>query len=311
MQILITHETNEEQLAAIKKVVPEADIVLTRDEQEIVRHMPDSSIIWGSRYIQHLLPQCKQLAFIQVSSAGVDRLLTPELLAHPAKLINAKGIHGTTIAEHVFMLMLSLARQLPVMHRAQTRHEWIKVSPELLAGKTLVIVGYGSIGKAIAKRAKAFDMRVIGLKRQVTADEWADQILTNDKLNDAIPLADYLVLATPLTDSTYHLIGDEQLALLKESAVLVNIARGPVVDEAALIAALKRGTLRAGLDVFEREPLAADSELWELQNAVLTPHMAGNMPDYDDHVLSIFLENLRRYKDGEQLINVVDKQLGY
>ncbi len=311
MQILITHKVTEDQIDAIKQVVPEAEISLAREEQDIAKLMPDSNIIWGSRFVPELLPQCKQLAFIQVSSAGVDRLISPELLAHPAQLINARGIHGTTIAEHVFMLMLALARQLPDLHNAQAKREWTRVSPVLLSGKTMVIVGYGSIGRAIAKRAKAFHMRIIGLKRRVTTDEWADEIWTTSRLNEAIALADYLVLATPLTEETHHLIGDEQLTLMKDTATLINIARGPVVDEQALIAALKRDTIKAGLDVFEQEPLPADSELWNMPNVLVTPHNAGDMPNYDDQVMSIFLENLRRYKKGEQLINLVDKQLGY
>ena len=312
MKILITHRINNEHLAAIQQAVPTAQVIVTRDEAEIATHMPTANVIWGSNYLPTLLPQCPNLAFIQVSSAGVDRLLQPELLAHPVQLINARGIHGTTIAEHVFLLMLALARQLPAMLQAQARREWINVDPLVLANKTLGIIGYGSIGQAIGQRAKAFDMHVIAARRNPVPDKWADEVWGNDKLHKLLPLCDYIVLATPLTPATKHLIGKLELALCKPSAVLINIARGPVIDEQALIDALQNGIISAaGLDVFDKEPLAIDSPLWDMPRVIITPHMAGHMPDYDDNVIAIFLENLRRYQTKQPLINVVDKKAGY
>lgn len=312
MKILITHRASEHHIDAIKEAVPQAEIVVTRDEEEIAAHMPTANVIWGSRYLPELLPQCPNLAFIQVSSAGVDRLLGPELLAHPAQLINARGIHGTTIAEHVFLLMLALARQLPAMQRAQQEHQWIRVNPQLLANKTLGIIGYGSIGQAIGQRAKAFGMRVLATRRNPEPDQWADEVWSHDKLHQLLPLCDYLVLATPLTPETRHLIGARELKLCKPSAILINIARGPVIDEPALIEALQKGVIAgAGLDVFYQEPLDPASPLWDMPQVIVTPHMAGHMPGYDDHVVDILVENLRRYQANQPLINVVDKQAGY
>ncbi|HBK85272.1 MAG TPA: D-2-hydroxyacid dehydrogenase [Firmicutes bacterium] len=312
MKILITHRINNEHLTAIQQAVPTAQVIVTRDEAEIAAHMPTANVIWGSNYLPALLPQCPDLAFIQVSSAGVDRLLQPELLVHPVQLINARGIHGTTIAEHVFLLMLALARQLPAMIQAQARHEWINVDPLVLANRTLGIIGYGSIGQAIGQRAKAFGMHVIATRRNPVSDKWADEVWGNDKLHKLLPLCDYIVLATPLTPETKHLIGKPELTLCKPSAVLINIARGPVIDEQALIDALQNGIISAaGLDVFDKEPLAINSPLWDMPQVIITPHMAGHMPDYDDNVIAIFLENLRRYQTKQPLINVVDKQAGY
>jgi phosphoglycerate dehydrogenase-like enzyme len=313
MKILITHNAADRHISAIQAAVPQAEIVVAREEAEVAAHMPSAHVIWGSNYLPELLPQCQNLAFVQVSSAGVDRLLSQsELLEHPVQLINARGIHGTTIAEHVFLLMLALARQFPAMQRAQQEHEWIRVTPQLLANKTLGIIGYGSIGQAIGQRAKAFGMRVLATRRSPEPDQWADEVWGNDRLHELLPLCDYLVLATPLTPETTHLIGAKELALCKQSAVLINIARGPVVDEPALIAALQNGTIAAaGLDVLYREPLTADSPLWDMQQVIITPHMAGHMPDYDDNVVDILVENLRRYQAGQPLINVVDKKAGY
>lgn len=312
MKILITHRIDADHITAIQQVVPQAEIVATRDEAEIAAHMPTADVIWGSNYLPELLPKAKNLQFIQVSSAGVDRLLRPELLQHPAQLINARGIHGTTIAEHVFLLMLALSRQLPTMQQAQQRHEWAKVSPALLAGKTIGIIGYGSIGQAIGQRAHAFGMRVLATRRRPQPDQWAEQVWPQDKLHDLLPLCDFIVLATPLTPATHHLIGAAELALCKPTAILVNIARGPVIDEPALIKALQDGIIQgAGLDVFTTEPLPADSPLWDMPQVIITPHMAGHMPDYNDQVLNIFLENLRRQQAQQPLLNVVDKQRGY
>lgn len=312
MKILITHRASDKHLAAIQQVVPNAQVVVARNKAEVAAHMPTAHVIWGSNFLAELLPQCPNLAFIQVSSAGVDRLLQPELLAHPVQLINARGIHGTTIAEHVFLLMLALARQLPSMLQAQNKREWIKVTPLVLANKTLGIIGYGSIGQAIGQRAKAFGMHVLATRHKPVSDKWADEVWGNDKLHELLPLCDYIVLATPLTPETKHLIGEPELALCKPSAILINIARGPVVDEQALIHALEHGTISAaGLDVFDKEPLALDNPLWNMPQVIVTPHMAGHMPDYDDNVIAIFLENLRRYQAKQPLINVVDKKAGY
>lgn len=312
MQILITHQATEQQLAAIRQLIPAAQIILAREDAEIRQAMPAADVIWGSRYLADALPLAGRLQLIQVSSAGVERLLVPELLAHPTALANARGIHGATIAEHVFMLMLALARELPAVLQAASRREWIRPNPVLLNGQTLGIVGYGSIGQAIAARAKAFGMRVIATRRHAAPDQWADQVWSDQQLPQLLAESDYVVLATPLTQETLHLIGEEQLKLMKPTACLINIARGQVVDEPALIRCLQnRGIRAAGLDVFEQEPLPADSPLWAMENVIVTPHLAGSMPDYDDQAFAIFLENLRRLQANQPLINLVDKQAGY
>jgi phosphoglycerate dehydrogenase-like enzyme len=312
MHILITHKATDAQLDQIRALLPAAEITLTQDEQAIRQAMPHAEVIWGSRYFPEVLPQANKLQLIQVSSAGVERLLVPELIAHPTALANARGIHGATIAEHVFLLMLALSRDLPGMFRSAERREWIRPTPTLLEGQTLGIVGYGSIGQAIARRAKAFGMRVLATRRRAQPDQWADQVWDDSHLPDLLAESDYVVLATPLTPETRHLISARELKMMKNTALLINIARGQVVDEPALIDCLQSGGIRgAGLDVFEQEPLPAASPLWSMENVIVTPHMAGNMPDYDDRAFTVFLENLRRLLSGEPLINLVNKQAGY
>lgn len=313
MKILITHPVKDEHLQLVRETAPGAQIVLTREEGEIETHMPDSNIIWGGKYAPHLLPQCQNLHFIQTTFAGVESLLVPELVEHPLQLVNAR-IHGTTIAEHVFMLMLALARQLPIMFKAQAETRWCKqeIKPGLLAGRTIGIIGYGTIGRAIGQRAKAFSMRVLGARRRPQADPWADEVFATQDIDKMLPLCDYVVLATPLTPETKHMLGEKEFALFKKNAILINIGRGKVVDEPALIRALEGGRLAgAGLDVFYEEPLAADSPLWQMPQVIITPHMAGQMPDYAENAAAIFIENLRRYLAKEPLLNVVDKKTGY
>lgn len=308
MHILVTHETTEEQLSQIKALIPGGEITLAHKDEEIRQAMLTADVIWGSRFLPEVLPKATNLQLIQVSSAGVERLMVAELVEHKAVLANARGIHGPTIAEHVFLLMLGLARDLPAMLHAADRREWTRSTPVLLHGQTLGIVGYGSIGQAIAARAKAF----IATRRHASPDQWADQVWDDSHLPELLAQSDYVVLAIPLTKETYHLIGAVELDMMKDNAVLINIARGQVVDEQALIACLQANSIKgAGLDVFETEPLPEDSPLWTMENVIVTPHVAGSMPDYDGQAFTIFLENLRLLLTGQPLINVVDKRAGY
>src|SRR3990172_212047 len=205
-------------------------------------------------------------------------------------------------------------RGLPVATRNQMTHRWDRASVigEELWGKTVGILGLGSIGREVAARCRAFGMRVIGTKRTPAAVPHVDQVLPPDGLDEVLRAADYLVIILPLTEQTRGLIGARELGLMKPTAYLINVARGAIVQEAALIAALRTGRLRgAGLDVFEREPLPQDSPLWEMEQVILTPHVSGAVPDYYDRALPLFCENLSRFLTGAPLLNMVDKRQGY
>jgi phosphoglycerate dehydrogenase-like enzyme len=248
------------------------------------------------------------------------------------QLTTVSGIHAVPIGELAIALMLALARKLPTMVRKQDLAEWSEHKWRLylgteLFGKTLGVVGYGSIGRHVARIAKlGFGMRVLALSRSgAHADRgwhepgtgdpdgaFPDAWFTRDQLRDLLAQSDFVLLGTPLTLETHHLIGEAELRAMKASAYLVNIARGGVVDEPALIRALKENWIAgAGLDVFEQEPLPSDSELWRLPNALLAPHVSSATPHYDDRAVALFADNLRRYLRGDELFNLVNREQGY
>jgi phosphoglycerate dehydrogenase-like enzyme len=269
---------------------------------------------------------------VQMHIAGIDDLLDHPIMKSDILLTTASGIHATTIAEYVFTSILAFNRRLPQMLYYQSGREWPQGRWHLFAraelrGSTLGIVGYGSIGREVGRIARCFGMRVVATKRSVsqmrdvgyvaqgTGDREGtllDEVFLPERLSEMLGLCDYVVVAVPLTPETRKLIGEAELRAMKSSAYLVNISRGETLDEAALIKALGEGWIAgAGLDVFEEEPLPSDSPLYELENVVLSPHVAGFTLRYDERASDLFAENLRHYLAGEPLLNLVDKARGY
>ncbi len=255
------------------------------------------------------------LKWIQLTSAGSDRLLASGFVGKDVIVTTASGLHATPIGEYVLAVMLMFAKGAPKFVRAQLRREWLRFMPSELYGKTVGIVGMGNIGREVARLSKAFGCRVLGVRRSARLgdrDGVADEVLPPSEMDRALRESDYVVLATPLTPETRGLIGEPQLRMMKPTAVLVNIARGPVVDERALVRALREGWIGgAALDVFEKEPLPPESELWDLENVILTPHISGGTEIYNQRAVAIFSDNLRRYLSGQPLRNVVDPERGY
>jgi phosphoglycerate dehydrogenase-like enzyme len=270
-----------------------------------------------------------RLRWVQLHSAGVNQVLNTPLWSSDVVITTTSGIHAPNIAEYVLMMMLAFAHRLPRMFHYQARAEWPsrrwqKFLPQELRGATVGVIGYGSIGREVGRLAHTFGMRVLGLRRGGTAgpesyelselasgDE-PDRLYTPNQLTEMLPECDYVVLAVPYTSTTHHLIGQAALHAMKPTAVLINVARGAVVDEAALIRALREGRIAgAALDVFEQEPLPADSPLWTLEDVVISPHVAGFTPHYDDRATALFAENLRRYLAGEPLLNQVERGREY
>ena len=276
--------------------------------------------------------QAPALRWVQANFAGVNNWLGHPLLARPGlRVTTASGVHGVVMGEHVLLMLLAFAHELPTLTRAQAAREWQanRVSHTLreLRGATLGILGYGSIGREAARQARALGMRVLASKRNVAqradtgwflpgtgdpAGELVERFYGPDDWRAMLPECDYLVIAAPLTPGTHHLLDAAALAAMRPTAVVVNVARGDLVDEAALIDALQAGRLGgAALDVFAREPLPADSPLWALPNVILTPHIAGHTPAYASRAMTLFAENVRRYLAGEPLLNTVDPRAGY
>jgi phosphoglycerate dehydrogenase-like enzyme len=276
--------------------------------------------------------QAPALRWVQAHYAGINRLLEHPLLKRPGlRLTTMSGVHGVNMGEHVLMLMLACAHQLPLMLRAQTAREWsaerVSGAVRELRGATLGILGYGSIGREAARQARALGMRVLASKRDVAHPEdtgWyqagtgdptgalVERFYGPDNWRDLLPECDFVLVAAPLTPGTQHLIDAAALKAMRPTAVLMNVARGDLVDEPALIAALQAGTIGgAALDVFAQEPLPPGSPLWDLPNVIITPHMAGSSPAYNTRAMTLFAENVRRYLAGEPLLNVVDVGHGY
>ena len=221
-------------------------------------------------------------------------------------------MHGDCISEYIIAMMFALSRHLPAMLKNQEAKKWERIGQGMLKGKTLGIIGLGGIGLVLAKKAKDLEMQVLGLRNSDKPAAHVDKIYQNKDLHEFLGQSDYVALCCPLTPETTNLIGSEELAAMKESAFLINIARGRVVDEPALIKALdKRIIAGAALDVFWQEPLPEDSPLWNLDNVILTPHIAGDMIDYTERAANIFIDNLEKYLNGQPLHGQVDYKLGY
>ena len=314
MNIVVRGPSSEAEEKAILAVVPEAKIRHCPPKEDVTPFLDEAEVIFGQLSPRDL-PLAPRLRLLQVASAGVDRLLSDELRQSKATLCTASGIHGDTIAEHVFMMMLAMVRQLPAYLHAQQDRVWKVLDLDILNGKVLGIVGFGSIGEEIGRRAKSFGMSVIGLRRNKadTVDRnLADDVWGEEDLDRLLSIADHVVIAVPLTPATRGLISQRRLSLMKNTAFIYNIARGPVIDENALTMALRDKRIAgAGLDVFETEPLPAGSPLWGMDNVIVTPHSAGGMPGYRERAFAVFIDNLCRLRDGEPFINEVDKEAGY
>lgn len=300
------------QLARLKEQAPTYRQVVTRDRQEIESLLPDIEIAFGN-FPRDLLAAATSLRWYQQWSAGADWLLKhPEVRDLDLVLTNTSGVHAVPIAEHVLAFMLAFARNLPEAFANQQKSTWPDKPPRVfeLAGKTVLLVGVGQIGLHTARLARGLGMKVIGVRR--SSRELPAEIDRLGSLQELLPEADFVVSSVPLTDETRDMISHAEFGLMKDSAILINIGRGGTVDERALAAALREGRLAgAGLDVFDQEPLPADSELWSVPNLLITSHYSGDTPLYAERSTDIFSRNLERYLKGQPLCNVVDKRAGY
>jgi len=255
------------------------------------------------------------LKWAQLASAGVDRVLkSTAVMKRDVILTNASGVHAIPISEHILSFMFAFARNLPRHMRSQVAGKWERLAEiKELEGTTVGLIGVGKIGEKTAEKAKALNMKVLGVRRNPQrTSSFVDRMYGPEGLHKVLARSDWVVVAAVGTAETHGLIGEPELAVMKKSAVVINIARGSVIQEKALIQALQENRIAgAGLDVFEKEPLSESSPLWQMPNVIITPHVAGGTPHYVDRLIDIFVENLKRYQAGDPLINVVDKELGY
>jgi len=254
----------------------------------------------------------KNLKWIHTSFTGVNNILTNEVKTSKVIVTNSKGNYGTQVPEHAIAMILAFNRRLKEAFIAQQNKVWKEFDATELYGKTVGIIGLGVIGTGVAKIFKTFGCRVIGTSRNIKKNRYVDKIVPIRSLEILLSESDYVVLCVPLTRETRHLIGKKELEYMKKSSILINISRGEVVDEKALIDALKKGKIKgSGLDVFETEPLHKKSPLWLMKNVIITAHYAGVTQHQESRAVDLFCKNLKLFLKGKKLINVVDKEKGY
>jgi D-2-hydroxyacid dehydrogenase (NADP+) len=292
------------------------------DGDAFARALPEAEVVVAGDLTDEQLARARRLRWLSSVAAGLDGIATPEVLARGVVVTSASGVHGPNIAEHLLAMILMFTRGFPKLFRAQLGRRWERdlksrsEGPGELTGKTLLIVGLGRIGEALAVRARPFGVHVVGVKHDTTnrhdAGVGVDELLPVGALDGALGRADHICLTVPLTPATHHLIDARRLGRMRPSAFLYNVSRGAVIDEAALVEALLADRLAgAGLDVFEEEPLPAQSVLWDLQNVILTPHVAGVTPLYYQRTAALFADNLERFLSGRPLANRFERQRGY
>jgi phosphoglycerate dehydrogenase-like enzyme len=337
VHVLCTGPFNEAQIDRLRAVSPRLVLQHRRvkSRAELIKVLsPDVEVLFSS-FAPETLEPLPRLRWFQGRSAGVNAFIGTPLWHSDVRFTTASGVHSIPIAEYITGMMIALARDFLGYLDFQRRACWPR-TPKVhyeqfpgreLRGATVVIIGYGSIGRETARQSHALGLRVLAIKRDPAAradpgfiipgtgdpdGSIPEKILSPADLDEALPLAEYVVIASASTAETRHLMGEAQLRRMRRDAILINIARGDIVDESALVRALQeRWIAGAGLDVFEREPLPADHPLWRLDNVILSPHIAGFTPRYDDHMAALFAENLRRYLSGEPLLNLVDRSRGY
>jgi phosphoglycerate dehydrogenase-like enzyme len=309
-----------DHVEALARRFPAVRFASPADRDDAAKLLPETEIVLGWAVRPENFESARRLRWIHLTAAGVGPQLFPALIGSDVVVTNSRGLHAVSMAEHTIGVMLMFVRQLHLARDAQQKRHWIQ--SELahdppgfgaLPGATLGLVGLGAIGSAIAARARALGMKVLAVRRRPGRETGiADEEWGRDRLPELLERSDFVVLCAPHTAETDRMIGAAEFALMKKSAVLLNIGRGALVDESALIAALERGAIAgAGLDVTAEEPLPETSPLWAMSQVILTPHTSGMGPDYWGRAMEMFAANLERWLAGRPLENVVDKRAGY
>ena len=300
---------------------PQIEVMHADSRESAEKHLPDSEILFAFSLRREQFRLARNLRWIHAPTAAVHQLLFPELVGSDVVLTNAREVHGPVVAEHVMALIFALAKKIPQAARLQQKHLWGKsaiwdegIRPRELAGATLGLIGLGSIGRTVARTASALGMRVIAVREHPEKDkpEGVAAVYAPAEMNKLLSQSDFVVMAAPLTGETRGLINAERLAAMRSDAYLINVGRGSQVDEVALVDTLRsRRIAGAALDVFEQEPLPAESPLWDLENLLITPHTASLTEKLWQRHYEVFSGNLRRYLARQPLLFTVDKQKGY
>lgn len=290
---------------ALSERLPEYDVRLAEtpeDERELIQR---ASVVAGTTMDETLLDSAENLRLFACSYAGYSHLPMDAFEEHGVHVTTASGVHGPNIAEHVLGFMLALCRRHHEGWRRQQRREWRAYKTRELAGSTVTIIGLGALGSAVVERLQGFDVRTIGIRHSPEKGGQTDEVVGTDELHEALSRTDYLVLAVPLTEETEGMIGSAEFTTLPPDAVVVNVARGKVIDTDALVSALRSNSIGgAGLDVTDPEPLPEDHPLWGFENVLITPHNSGHTPKYYERLADIVAENLGRVEDTGEYENL-------
>lgn len=314
MKLVVVNPLSSDRISALEGAAPGTSVISCKTVAEAIPLVADADAIalWGFQDVEPLLQAGPKIRWVHSLSDGVEKLLTPSMLSRPILLTNSHGVHDRSVSEHAMALILSFLRRIPEAVRNQDARIWKRPRPELLADKTIAIIGFGGIGRAIAKRAKAFDTHIIAVKKQITSELFADEVMDNSQTMDALAKADIVIAALPSTPDTEQFFGTAEFNSMKKGALFINIARASIVDESALLSALDSGHLSgACLDVFSKEPLPADHSFWDHKQILMTTHIASMIPDFWDRLLLLLKNNLTSFSKGEPLLNMVDKEKGY
>ena len=310
-------DKNIPMLAELRQV---ATIVIGDSNRDFDRAAVDAEIVlnWSGSLglLREVFPMLRRVRWIHSRSAGLEQTLFPELIESEVIVTNGSGVFSPSLGEFALAAILYFAKDFRRMVRNQIAGVWEQFDVTMVSGQTLGIVGYGSIGRAVAARARALEMNVLGLRRQVSQqskrDSLIDQVYGSEQRLEMLSRCDYIIVTVPLTAQTRGLMADAEFAVMKKNAVLINVGRGPTIDERAMIKALSENRIRgAALDVFDQEPLPQGHPFYAMENVLLSPHCADHTPDWLDNAMRFFLAQLERLRRGDTLFNIVDKTLGY
>jgi len=319
ISILVLADADDPQLKMLEDLRPIADVVIGDSVADFAVALLNARVVfhWSAPagLLRELVQSCPKLEWVHSRSAGLEKTLFRELVESSIRVTNGSGVFSQSLGEFVLAAILYFAKDFRRMIRSQTASKWDPFDITMISGCTVGIVGYGDIGRAIASRLRPMGMRILALKRHVSAsakDPLVDQVYPPARRVEMLSLCDYIALAAPLTPETQGMLGDAEFAAMKPNAVVINVGRGPVIDEKTLVKALSSGRIRgAALDVFDHEPLPPGHAFYQLENVLLSPHCADHTPDWLDDAMKFFIEQVNRLHRGEALKNVVDKKLGY
>ena len=318
--ILVLSDPNEPHLSMLSELHETANVMIGNSAKAFEEVAADAEVIlnWSGplSLLREMFLVSRHLRWVHSRSVGLERTLFPELIASDVTLTNGRGVFSAALGEFALAAILYFAKDFRRMIRNQVAGLWEPFDVTPVSGQTVGIVGYGDIGRAVAARVRAMGMNVLAVKRHVMAtdqsDPLVDRIYSWNHRIEMLSRCDYVVVATPLNPETRGLIGEVEFAALKKTVVVINVGRGPVINEVAMLKALSEHKIKgAALDVFDEEPLPSEHPFYKLENVLLSPHCADQTPDWLDNARGLFVAQFERFRGGEPLLNVVDKKLGY